>query len=393
MLSAYRLEQLLAQIDALPRPVLTIYAQTGELGGGAVGEVADIRVHRALVELRAKHPEIPGKIDELIRTTIGHPAGRGTVVIFAAPGDDDKPQIVTRNLPTALPLGTQQLPAEAQLGEPWVTPLRLALSETERVAVIYVHEHGVSVYELFLNEIERVLELAPPAVPKQEDRLQRGKSIHPAHIADRGSSGFDDAEDHRIAWRRRFYTDAAADLLPVVAARSIDAVLLLGAPNNVRMFEEVAPPPLHAKLIGRGPGLPQQAARPAQILAAVREQIENHIQQRKAEKLARLQEHSVLGLDDCLAKLQAGQLELIFVPWDLDGELFVEHDGKRVATSSGQARALSADPNVAISSAPARDTLIELADRYSTDIEFIRTGRSASPFDAIQGVAGIPRWT
>lgn len=393
MLSAYGLEQLLTQINALPRPTLTIYAQTGEVRGGAVGDAVRIRVHRALSKLRDAHHELSTRVEDRIVEAMGHPAGRGTVAIFAGAIDDKKPQIITRNLPIELPIGDNELPAEGVVGDPWLDPFRLALSETERVAVVHAHEHGVCFYEVFLGEIERVLDLRLPGLPHEDDRLQRSKTIHPAHIADRGSSGFDDADAHRVAWQRRFYADASADLLPILALRSIDAVLLIGAAQNRQLFEDAAPQPLTAKLIGAGPGLPQQDARPAQLLDAVRELIDEHIDRRKAGALARLQAHAVIGLDDCLTKLQRGQLELLFVPWDLDGELFVEQASGQVASSPGQARALSAAAEVEVTPSPARTKLIELADLYSTTVEFVRAGGSNSPFDAVKGVAGVPRWT
>jgi hypothetical protein len=393
VLSAHRLEQLLAQIKALPRPVVSIYAQSGDEGGGLVSDAARIRIRRALSELRAEHPEIERGLETQIFDAIGHPGGRGTVVVFAGPAASAQPQIITRNLPTRLPLGQNGLAAEGLVGEPWLMPLRLALSETRRVALLHVHDQGVAAYESFLDDIERIVELTPPIMPGTDDRLHSSKTIHPAHIADRGNSGYDDAESHRVAWRRRFYVDASADLVPILAARSIESVLLLGAPHNLQMFEAVAPGSLLSKLIGTGPGLPQQDARPAQILAAVREQLDEQLRRRRLELLAKLSEHGVLGLEDCLTKLQRGQLQLLFVPWDLDAELFVESATGQVATSPGQARALSGANNARVAPVRARSKLVELADSFSTEIEFIRAGASKSPFDAIRGVAGLPRWT
>lgn len=393
MLSAHRLEQLLARIKALPRPVLSIYAESGQGGGGLVSDAARIRVRRAVTELRAAHPGIATALEARLLDAIGHPGGRGTVAIFAGSADTAQPEIITRNLPSQLPIGRTGLAAEAQLGEPWLMPLRLALSETRRVALVHVHDQGVCAYESFLDEIERIIELTPPTMPGADDRLHSSKTIHPAYIADRGNSGYDDAESHRAAWRRRFYVDAAAELVPTLAARSIDAVLLLGAAANRQLFEAVAPGSLLAKRIGAGPGLPRQDARPTQILAAVREQLDEHLRQRKLELLGKLRDHGVLGLDDCLTKLQRGQLQLLFVPWDLDSELFVELHTGQVATSPGQARALSGAGNARVTPVRARSKLVELADIHSTDVEFIRAGASQSPFDAIRGVAGLPRWT
>jgi hypothetical protein len=393
VLSAHGLEQLLARIKALPRPVVSIYVESDQAGGRLVSDVARTRMRRVLADLRAELPDMPDSFAARVIEAIGHPGGRGTVALFAGPADATHPQIVTRNLPSRLPVGTNGLAGEARVGEPWLTPLRLALSETRRVALVHVHDQGVCAYESFLDEIERIVELTPPSMPGADDRLESSKTIHPAHIADRGNSGYDDAEAHRVAWRRRFYVDAAAELASALAARSIDDVLLLGAPNNRQLFEDVAPGSLLSKRIGAGPGLPRQDARPAQILAAVREQLDEHLRKRKLELLAKLSEHGVLGLDDCLTKLQRGQLQLLFVPWDLDGELFVEIDTGQVATSPGQARALSGASNARVTPVRARSKLIELADVHSTQIEFIRAGATKSPFDAIRGVAGLPRWT
>ncbi|MFO7564856.1 MAG: hypothetical protein R6X02_19585 [Enhygromyxa sp.] len=393
MLSAHRLEQLLTQIKALPRPVASIYVESGDDGGRLVSDATRIRVRRVLTQLRAEHPSLDSRLEARIFDAIGHPGGRGTVAIFAGSADGAQPQIITRNLPNRLPIGNNGLAGEGQWGEPWLMPLRLALSETRRVALLHVHDQGVGAYESFLGDIEQITELTPPIMPGEDDSLHSSKTVHPAHIADRGNSGYDDAETHRIAWRRRFYVDASAELVPILAARSIDSVLLLGAPHNRQMFEAVAPSSLLAKVIGAGPGLPQQDARPPQILAAVREQLDEHLERRRGELLAKLTEHGVLGLEDCLAKLQRGQLQLLFVPWDLDGELFVELDTGQVATSPGQARALSGANNARISPVRARSKLVELADLYATEIEFIRGGGSRSPFDAVRGVAGLPRWT
>lgn len=392
MLSAHRLEQLLARIKALPRPVVSIYVESDPADGGLVREAARIRMRRVLTQLRAENPSIPALLEARIladlvtragnRAAIGHPGGRGTVAIFAGWTARDQPQIITRNLPIQLPIGHGGFAGEGRFGEPWLMPLRLALSETRRVALIHVHDQGVAAYESFLDEIEQITELMPPRMPGADDRL------HPAY---RGNSGDDDAESHRSAWRRRFYVDASAELVSILAERSIDAVLLLGAVPDVQLFESAAPASLLGKVIGAGPGL-QQDARPAQILAAVREQLEDHFRQRKLELLAKLGVYGVLGLDDCLTRLQRGQLQLLFVPWELDGELFVELDTGQVASSPGQARALSGASNARVAPVRARSKLVELADLHSTTIEFIRAGASESPFHAIRGVAGLPRW-
>jgi hypothetical protein len=397
VLSTHRLEQFLTQIHNLARPVVTIYAQTGAqsgaVSGGSLNDAARIRVCRVFAQLRERDKSIVADLEEQIITAMGFPVGRGTVAIFAGRADGKRPTIITRNLPVELPVGTNGLAAEGRVGEPWLEPLRLALSETERVGVIHVHDHGVTLHEVFLAEIERVLDLTPPTMPGEDDHLQTSKNIHPAHVADRGGAGYDDAEAHRVAWRRRFYVDAAVDLLAILTARSIAAVILIGTPGNRQLFNEVAPAPLTSLVIGTGPGLPQQDARPPQILDAVRETIDDYIRRRKLARLEKLQEQPVLGLDDCLTRLQRGQLELLFVPWDLDGELFVELASGQVATSPGQARALSGSTDAAVEPVPARTKLLELADAYSTSVEFIRRAASASPFDAIRGVAGVLRWS
>jgi hypothetical protein len=372
VLSAHRLEQLLARIKALPRPVVSIYAESSQAGGRLVSDVARARVHRVLTELRAADPAIASSLESRIFGAIGHPGGRGTVAIFAGPAGAPEPTIVTRNLPSSLPVGSNELAGEGRIGEPWLTPLRLALSETRRVAVVYVHDQGVSAHESFLDEIEQIVVLTSPTMPDAD--------------------GYDDSEPQRLAWRRRFYVDAAAELVPLLAAHAIDAVLLLGTAHNRQLFMTVAPATLLDKVIGTGPALPQQSARPAQILAAVREQLDEHLRERKLELLAKLHEHGVTGLDDCLSKLQRGQLQLLFVPWDLEGELFVELETGHVASSPGQARALGGASNARVVPVPARSKLIELADLHSTEIEFVRAGSASSPLDAIRGVAGIPRW-
>jgi hypothetical protein len=266
------------------------------------------------------------------------------------------------------------------------------LSETTRVAIVHVHEQSVSVYESFLDQIERIVELSPPTMPGELDRLHRGKSL-----SERGSSGRDDDDEYqRVAWRRRFYSDASADLVPILAARSINAIVLLGTPHIRELFEDVAPRSLIAKLIATAPGVPRLDARPAQILAGVRDLIDEHQRKSKLALATKLSEHGVVGLDDCLTKLQRGQLRTIFVPWDLRTDLFVELDTGWVASSPGQARALSGACNARVAPVGAVSKLVELADRHSTDVEFIRSGRSdspsPSPFDAIQAVAGLPRW-
>lgn len=392
MLSADRLEQFLAEIRDLPHPVLSLYAETAEPGGGNLEDATRIRVSRSFAKLREAHDELAA-IESRIIDAMGSPAGRGTVAIFAGPADREKPQIIARNLPTVLPIGTNGLTAEGRFGAPWLDPLRLALSETTRVGVIHVHDQGVRLYEVFLDEIEPVLDLTPPEVPGEDDHLQISKTIHPAHIADRGSSGRDDADAHLYEWRRRFYEDAANDLLPILDTRRIDDVLVLGTAKNRQLFGNLAPARLRNRQFAEAPSLPQQDARPARILAAVREHINNHVLRRRADLMQALQERPVLGLDDCLTKLQQGALELLFIPWDLDATLYEARETGHVASTPGQARALSPSPDVPVIASPARSKLIELADAHATDIQFTRSGASDSPFDAVKGVAGVPRWT
>lgn len=408
MLSAHAVDQRLALLRSLPRPVLSVYVriepdrastQTPPTHAGVRAGV-HAGLHAALAAI--PHPLAPRLVrgvlealDQALDQTLGQtgqPREGGTMAVFAAATTSDAPPPHSWWLPSSPPLrddgddhGESDL--VVRVGEPWSVPLRLALAQTERLALVHLHARGVSVHELFLGEIERVVELSPPSMPAPLERRRRSPTRPNA------------PERRPVAWRRRFYADASADLVPIFQARAIPTMVLLGEPPDRRLFTQVAPPTLCATLLGEGPGLPQRDASPAQILAAVREQLDALLRARQRERLAQVRAHGVLGLDDCLTQLQRGQLERLFVPWDLDRDLFVELDTGQVATSPGRARAASKDHHGRVTRVRAQTTLIELADRYSTRLELFRPAATGSPLDpgfseatGIAGVAGLPRW-
>jgi len=388
LLTEDRLEHKLAELDALPRPVLTVWLRTDQAAGGP-GEAARLRLRQALDAVELPDDEHTQALRGRLFDTLGHPAGSHTVML-CAPLDDSS--LVTLRLARALPIGSDSLMSEARVGAPWLLPLRLALSEALRTGVVHVHGRGAELFELFLGEITRLRSFDPATVPGTFDRLERSKPVHPAHVADRGGSSYDDAADHEAAWQRGFMREVATKLRVEFDSRGLEAMVVIGTPNGRQPFEEVMPEALRAKLIGVGPGLPQQHAGPAQILDAVTPLIDEEIDRRRVAQLEQIQDEGILGLADCLQRLHRGQLELLLVPWDLDAELHVEAETGVVATTPGQARTLSGRSDAEVEAVDAREQLVALADTSGCQIEFTRVGASTSPFDEVQGVAGIARW-
>jgi hypothetical protein len=378
VLTATRLEHLLGAIDELPRPVLTIWVRSDQPGAGGAGEAARVRVRQVVAGLGDELGEQLETVREHVLEALGGPAGAGTSMIFASQLDHDAPEVISRHFPLALPVGNRKLRAELRLGEPWLMPLRLAMGESERVGIIDVHEHDVALYETFLGEIEHVMTVAQPAMPGEHER---------------GGSSHDDAEGHRVAWRHRFYVEVAEALEPMMAQREMVSMVLIGAPSDRYPFAEAVSRALRDKIFATGPALPRHDASPSEILAAVKEQIADHLRERRLVRIQQLPEHGVLGLSACLGKLQRGQLERLFVPWNLDAEIYVETETGYVGATPGQALAHSRSKDGRVRPAPAREELVRLADAYGATVEFTHTGASRSPFEEVQGVAGLLRWS
>lgn len=398
MRSSTQMQQLRDAVTALPKPALTVWAQSGEALGGSVGEALRLRVRNAIERCMKDRPESVGarRADATLRTmldAIGRRGGHRTVLVASSLADGHEPRVEVHGFAAQIPVGDTELAAEARIGEPWLTPLDLASSQTLRVGALHPHDAGVEVFEFFMNEAARIAEFDISPVPGAFDRLPRSKPVHPAPTPDRGGSSYDDAAEHRKAWRAREYGALVEPIEQLLDEREVDLIVTFGSTKHRPLLDRHLAPRLGARFDGEaGNSLPVSPADERRLLDGLARFVNDAVARRAASQLTEISERGVLGLPACLEALQRGQLETLVVPWDLDEQVFVEEATGQVAQTARQAATGEIDGR-RVHAVAARGKLVELAQAHATQVSFTRVGYSNSPFDEVKGVAGLPRWT
>jgi peptide subunit release factor 1 (eRF1) len=369
-------------IDAYPSPVLTLYAHVNPAHPGNTPKAIALRARAALRRLDAPAP-IVGKVLERLETG---PHRARTLALFASDGRMDELEL---ELDLPMVDGVEGH-FEARWGEPYLSPLLLALDEYERYGVAYVDRDRWRLFEIFLGEIAEVSNAFRPIAPAELDRLQRSKNIHPAYIADRAGAARDLADRHLVEWTARFFRDGAHQLEAMVRTREIDRVILMGPDEDTRMFETALARPLRARVIARLPSLPHPAASADEVLRRVADTVEAAEARREAELLDKIREEGMWRLDRCLPALQRGQLHALAVPWRLDRSVFSERSTGYVAATPDAARA--AAPDGAVDEVPLRDVLPELASAFAARIEFMRGPSLDRLIEEFGGMGALRRW-
>ena len=384
MIDKKQIRQVMSRVGAYPTPVLSLYISTNPARPDNSPRAVAMRAKSTLHDLA-----VPGELTEKVRQMVEHDAPLArTLAIFAT---DDEVDVLRlhMDLPIEDPI-TGHL--EARWGEPYVLPLLLAADEFERYGVLYVDQDQWRFFAVSLGAIEEVARGQRGLSPREWDSLKLSKEQHPPYIPTRGGAAQDLAEDHIEDLSRRFYQEVAAHLQQIVNAREVHHLIAMGPERDVSRFRNAAPASMNNRISATLPSLPRTDFSASEVSDHVADTVKQLEVAREEKLLHDIGERGIRGVDACLSELQRGRLQVIAVPWPMDGTVYREAESGYVATSEPALRAARPDATTPVEELSLRDALPPLVTAYNTKLEFILGAHKKQLEEDFGGVGALARW-
>lgn len=352
-----------------PTPLLSLYLDTHPTRAENQGKGYYLRAKNALKDL-----EVPKGVAERVLAYLEEPPKSRTTAIFAA-----EETFRVYGFQVDLPLVGGFL---AHWGEPFLAPILFALDRYEPTGVAYIDGEKWRFFRVHLGEIEEIQDafLALDSTPWRELSLSaKGRRYLQGRAS--GGAGQDLYRDRLEAWLVRFYKGVAKLLDQAMTEIQARRLILMGPEVPVRHFESFLPPHLAQKVVARLPSLPHPGASPGQVLKQVEPVLAEAERQEEEALLRTLEERGVFG-PEALDLLQEGRVDLLVLPWDPEGRVYV---GERVALNQEAA----GGPN--LEEKPLALVIPSLAEAYGTRLEFFH-GETQDRLKERGGMAALLRW-
>lgn len=379
MITKQHIRKLERRVDELEQPVLSLYAQVAR----SDAHTTRVRATETMTAL-----EVPEDLQRRVISTLDVSTNRApTVALFA---DRDAVEVMT--VPMELPvIDPQTGHVEARYGEPYLTPLLLALDEQERYAAILVDRDRARTFEVFLGEIEEVDWATREPSGIEAEGLQLPKQAFPDYIPSRDDAAKDRATDRTREWMRRFYDEVAGNLSRMIVDRGIDRLLLLGPEREVAMFENLLPTAVSERVAAKTTSLPDPEASPPAVLEKLRPTLRRLEEERTRAIVDRVKDEGVRSVDACLTALQHGRLHTVVAAWGQETTVFENEETGVVATSEEEVRGATGGKGM-VRTRPLVEVLPRLANDFGARLTFVRGSEGDRVVRELGGIGGLPRW-
>ena len=383
MFSRQQIRELIQRVSNRKSPVLSLYVSVNSAREGNGFKATLLRVKDTL-----KRIDAPAELSEHVenRLRLGEVRAARTLALF---GDQNDLEAVA--LQVDLPvIDAVSGELDARWGEPFLTPLTLALDEYERYGVVYVDSKRLRLFEVFLGEIDEIADAFRPWAPGQDDRLSHSKRTHPAYVASRDHSGRERVARRMDEWTYRFYKQSAQELDAAVRERGLDRLILMGPEEDVWHFESALPKPLRERIVAHEPSLSSPGASASEVLERVSGVIRDVESRKEGELLDAIRERGTWGIEQCLEDLQQGRVQVVAVPVDLEGQVWFVPELGYATTEESKARGQA--NGYELRREPLRALLPELAESYGARVEFVTGANAKRVHSEHGGLAGLLRW-
>jgi len=383
------LRKLREEIAPHPGPVLSLYLNTNPasedvLQYSAAGKSKPyvIRAKDTLKELG-----VPGEISRRVLERLEHDVISGrTRAVFA---DEDNLTVVDLNVDLpVVDLSSGKL--EAHWGEPYVLPLLLALDEFERYAVILLDEERWRLFEVYLGEVREIADAFRAVDSDNWRKLAEAKPGTPFGVAARGGSGQDRYDRRMLAWTHRFYRRLAAETGGWLERLGAERLILMGQSEEAKYFENLLPKAVRQRVVARLP-LPPGGSKvePSAVLRAVEVKIAEIERAQEAKLLDRIREEGTWGLAQVLRALQEGRVHLLVMPWRPAGSVWRCRENGYYDVAKERLEQLCPG---GVDEAPLAQALVDLAELFAVEIEFVRGENAELVEREFAGLAALKRW-
>jgi hypothetical protein len=382
-------------------PVLSVYADVDPAKPENARNAWVTRVKNAIRDL----PEIrdrEGKRDVPLYDAVmaqldeARPAAR-TLALFAARGKDRRLDVRRVDLQVELPVvDLAHGRVEAQWGQPYLTPLLYAADEYQRVGIVLLEGARWRFYRVFLDEIEEdaaaFAEISAQDWAAIEEAARQIENVSEARLKAGGKFDKLSPKDRAAAkvstWLHKLYLRLARLLQR--AAAGAERLVLVGMPWQVSHFEGYLERGLRARVVARLP-LPADAARIAprklfDFVSPTLQQAERAAESALLDRIAA--QPGIWGFDPVLDALQLGRVEVLVLPWSVQGTIWHCPDDEFFAGSRQVAESVCAQPV----EVPLRAHVWRLARDFGARVEFVRGEPEQRLQREFRGIAALLRW-
>lgn len=373
------------QIEPHQVPVLSLYLDVNPANPANTLKAFVLRAAEAMRGLGLEKGYI-NTVTEKLSQEFAISKGR-TLVLFV--GQDPKELFYHYYLQTRLPLLERTDGALAHWGEPFIAPLLFVLDQRERYAAIYASSEHVRVFEVFLGQIDEMIDFVRVVDTDswQPYREARRSPATGMGVAARGGADVERYRDRMEEATARLYRSLMPELEKILREGDIDRMILLGTPQALSALQEVMNPQLRSRVVAQLPPPSNPKAAAHEWLPQLLPVVDRVEAEGELRMLERVRESGMWGVQETLTLLQEHRLRTIFVPWTTELMVFRTESG-RVAVTAAEATVLNPDETVAEVSL--LEVLPELAKQSGAVIEFV-DGEAAELLEKeFAGMAGLP---
>lgn len=301
MTQAQDVQRLKERLEGHPGPVLSVYLSVNARYPENQRQAYKTRLKDALREMEAPE-ELAGPVWEEVEREF-RPGAR-TLIFFAAQDGLFERHELQVDLPEAF-----------HLGEPYLTPLVLALDEHESYGVALVDA------EEFRFFVSSPMDDPGEGSDGASSGFFREADLKPSRPYPRGggSKDMDPAGRTQETNIRRFYKDMGELTQKLVFQDNVKNLIIAGTKERTSDFRENLPEPIKARVVAEeAVAINAPEGELAEQFEAFQEKAEN---ERKAGLIEEARENGVHGVKDTVEALQEGRVHHIVALWGLDAEI------------------------------------------------------------------------
>jgi hypothetical protein len=370
-----------AAADALERPVATVLIAAIPAQSAGVRALVEAALREAGVPQEPRH-ELARRASEAWR------AGPAPTLALAL-SPDPGAEAVALPVPFTAPELVGAYGARARYGEPWTTPVRLALLARPRTVALFVDAARVRRFDAE-GGVVREVDAAIRPLDTSDWRPMREEAMGMPGTPARGGAGTDLYEARTAVWTERFWSRVAQDLANELSGEGEARVFVLGGSRAVAAFERAWPAGSADRLVAR-PGAPVDPDADAGAWTeAIATMLEAEEETREVAALEAVAERGVVGPAATWTALRAGRVGLLVLP--ADREVAAAWDA-----ATQEVRDLpdglpeGATPDATVERIDLREHVASHLERQRTALRFARGVRADELEARYRGVAGVLR--
>jgi hypothetical protein len=348
MTQAEDVRRIKERLEGHPGPMLSVYLSVNARYPENQRQAYKTRLKDALEELEAPE-ELAGPVREEV-DEIYRPRAR-TLVFFAA--EDGLFERYDLQV---------DLPETYHLGEPYLTPLILALDEHEPYGVALVDA------EEFRFFVSAPMEDPADGSGGQKSGFFREIDLKPSRPYPRGGTDLDHVSRRTEANIHKWYNELGELTRKLAFQDNVRHLILAGPKERTADFRGRLPQDVRERVVAEEPvatGSPEGEI--FEKFEDIHERTEN---ERKADLIARARENGVRGVKDTIEALQEGRVHHLIALWQLEGEIrWCDHDEVAVTDISREECPFCGRKTRV---RPLMDVIVDLATARNARLEFVR---------------------